>query len=108
MGYPIKVAELLATLEGSAYIARGAVHNAVNVRKTKGYIRKALELQMSGIGFTMVEVLSQCPTNWSKNPLESVDWLEKNMLPVFPLGEVKNAFGASEAKPAAATLEGAA
>src|SRR5215469_9133299 len=90
MGYPVRVAELLKTLDGSAYIARGAVNTAANVRKTRGYIRKALELQMKGIGFTMVEVLSQCPTGWGNmEPLASIDWLEKNMVPVFPLGEIK-------------------
>jgi 2-oxoglutarate ferredoxin oxidoreductase subunit beta len=90
MGYPIKVSELLAVLEGTRYIARGAVNNAANTRKTKTYIKKALEAQMQGIGFTMVEVLSQCPTNWSMTPADSVDWLEKNMIPVYPLGEIKN------------------
>ena len=90
MGYPIRVSELLSGLEGSRYIARGAVNNAANVRKTKGYIKKALEAQMRGIGFTMVEVLSQCPTNWGMEPVPSVEWLEKNMIPVFPLGEIKN------------------
>ncbi|MDR1325842.1 MAG: 2-oxoglutarate oxidoreductase [Treponema sp.] len=91
MGYPIRVCELLATLEGSRYIARGAVNNAVNARKTKQYIKTALEAQMSGKGFTMVEVLSQCPTNWGMNSVQSVEWLEQNMVPVFPLGEIKNA-----------------
>jgi 2-oxoglutarate ferredoxin oxidoreductase subunit beta len=90
MGYPIRVAELLANLEGSRYIARGSVHNAANARKTKTYIKKALEAQMKGIGFTMVEVLSQCPTNWGMDPLQSVEWLEEQMIPVFPLGEIKN------------------
>jgi 2-oxoglutarate ferredoxin oxidoreductase subunit beta len=90
MGYPIRVSELLAGLEGSRYIARGAVNNAANTRKTKAYIKKALEAQMRGIGFTMVEILSQCPTNWSMDPVQSVEWLEKNMIPVFPLGEIKN------------------
>ena len=52
-------------------------------------IRKALELQMSGVGFTMVEILSPCPTGWTMLPTEAVDWLEKNMIPVFPLGEIK-------------------
>jgi len=102
MGYPIQVAELLAVLDGTAYIARGAVNNPANVRKTRGYIRKALELQMSGIGFTMVEVLSQCPTNWSMNTVESVDWLEKNMIPVFHLGEIKKPVAEPLTKPAAA------
>jgi len=90
MGYPIHVSELLAVLDGTRYIARGAVNNAANVRKTKQYIKKAFEAQLSGEGFTMVEILSPCPTNWSMDPVKSVEWLEKNMLPVFPLGEIKN------------------
>lgn len=90
MGYPIKVSEMLATLEGTKYIARGAVNNAVNVRKTKQYIKKAFEAQMRGEGFTMVEILSSCPTNWGMNPIDSVAWLEENMIPQFPLGEIKN------------------
>ena len=102
MGYPIRVCELLSVLDGSAYIARGTVHNAVNVRKTKNYIRKAFELQMNGIGFTMVEILSQCPTGWSMEPGEAADWLEKNMVPVFPLGEIKNTAGAQAPGQAAA------
>jgi len=104
MGYPIRVGELLATLDGTAYIARGSVHNAANVRKTRNYIRKALELQMSGVGFTMVEILSQCPTGWSLDPDQSVDWLERNMIPVFPLGEIKKPVAEPEALPAAAKL----
>ncbi len=90
MGYPIHVSELLATLEGTRYLARGSVNNAANVRKTKQYIKKAFEAQMKGIGFTMVEILSQCPTNWSMDPRESVEWLEQNMIPFYKLGEVKN------------------
>jgi 2-oxoglutarate ferredoxin oxidoreductase subunit beta len=90
MGYPFRVCEVLATLEGSRYIARGAVNTAANVRKTRQYIKKAIEAQLSGQGFTMVEVLSPCPTNWGLEPLASVEWLEKNMIPVFPLGEIKN------------------
>jgi 2-oxoglutarate ferredoxin oxidoreductase subunit beta len=90
MGYPIRVAELLAQLEGTKYIARGAVNNAANVRKTKQYIKKALEAQMNGIGSTIVEIVSQCPTNWGMEPIKSVEWLEENMLPVYPLGEIKN------------------
>ena len=90
MGYPIRVSEMLATLDGSRYIARGAVNNAANIRKTKQYIKKALEAQCAGKGFTMVEVLSPCPTNWGMEPVAAVEWLEKNMLPVFPLGEIKN------------------
>jgi len=66
------------------------VNNAANIRKTRQYIRKALEAQHSGQGFTMVEVLSPCPTNWDLDPIAAVEWLEKNMIPVFPLGEIKN------------------
>jgi 2-oxoglutarate ferredoxin oxidoreductase subunit beta len=90
MGYPIRVAELLATLDGTSYIARGAVNNAVNTRKTKQYIKKAFEAQMKGIGSTIIEVLSPCPTNWTMGPVQAVEWLEQKMIPVYPLGEVKN------------------
>jgi len=93
MGYPIRVAELLATLEGARYLARGAVNSPANVRKTKAYIKKALEAQMRGEGFTMVEVLSTCPTNWEMPPEKAVEWLEAQMIPVFPLGEIKNTLG---------------
>jgi 2-oxoglutarate ferredoxin oxidoreductase subunit beta len=105
MGYPIRVAELLASLDGTAYLARGAVNSAANVRKTRGYIRKAFELQMSGVGFTMVEILSQCPTGWSLSPEEAVEWLDRNMIPVFPLGEVKKSAAGIQAIPAAAKLD---
>jgi 2-oxoglutarate ferredoxin oxidoreductase subunit beta len=94
MGYPIRVSEMLATLDGTRYIARGAVNSAANIRKTRQYIKKALEAQLSGQGFTMVEVLSPCPTNWSMEPVAAVEWLEKSMIPVFPLGEVKNTLDA--------------
>jgi 2-oxoglutarate ferredoxin oxidoreductase subunit beta len=90
MGYPIRVAEMLATLDGTRYIARGAVNNAANVRKTRQFIKKAFLAQMAGMGSTMVEILSPCPTNWTMDPVQAVEWLEKNMIPVFPLGEVKN------------------
>jgi 2-oxoglutarate ferredoxin oxidoreductase subunit beta len=90
MGYPIRVGEMLATLDGSRYIARGAVNNAANIRKTRQYVKKAFEAQLSGQGFSMVEILSPCPTNWGMEPVAAVEWLEKNMIPVFPLGEIKN------------------
>ncbi|MDR3172126.1 MAG: 2-oxoglutarate oxidoreductase [Treponema sp.] len=96
MGYPIRVGELLSSLEGSRYIARGAVNTPGNVRKTKGYIRKALEAQVQGIGFTMVEILAQCPTNWGMEPVQAVEWLEQNMIPIFPLGEIKNTISFSK------------
>ena len=97
MGYPIRVCELLASLEGTKYLARGAVNNMVNIRRTKKYIRKAFEAQMRGGGFTMIEILSQCPTNWQMNPVESVEWLEKNMIPYYPLGEIKDTLSTAAA-----------
>ena len=93
MGYPIKVCELLSQLEGTRYIARGSVNNPANIRKTKTYIKKAFEAQLAGVGFTMVEILSQCPTNWGMQPVEAVGWLEENMIPFYPLGEIKNQLG---------------
>jgi len=98
MGYPIRVLEMLATLGGTKYLARGAVNNAVNIRKTKQYIKKAFEAQMRGEGSTMVEILSQCPTNWAMDPQESVQWVADNMIPFYQLGEIKNELdGAKEA-----------
>jgi len=97
MGYPIRVCELLASLEGTKYLARGAVNRMVNIRTTKKYIRKAFEAQMRGEGFTMIEILSQCPTNWQMNPVESVEWLEKNMIPYYPLGEIKDTLSTAAA-----------
>jgi len=101
MGYPIKVLELLSSLTGTKYLARGAVNNPLNIKKTKKYIRTAFEAQMRGEGFTMVEILSQCPTNWKLSPVESIKWLEENMIPFYPLGEVKNTL-APAAEPAGA------
>ncbi len=90
MGYPIRVLEMLATLGGTRYLARGSVNTPANVRKLKGYIKKALNAQMAGIGFSMVEILSPCPTNWGMEPVEAMEWLEGNMIPYYPLGEIKN------------------
>lgn len=88
-GYPVRMAELLATNEGSAYISRVAVNNPANVIKAKKSIKKALQTQMKGIGFSMVEVLSTCPTNWGLSPIDALKWLEENMIPYYPLGEFK-------------------
>ncbi|MDA8426330.1 MAG: thiamine pyrophosphate-dependent enzyme [Treponema sp.] len=90
MGYPIRVCELLATLGGTKYLARGSVDTAVNVRKTKQYIKKAFEAQMRGEGFSMVEVLSPCPTNWQMSPPEAAEWVGQSMAAFYPLGEIKN------------------
>ena len=88
-GAPIRVAEMLATIEGSAYIERTAINNSSNIIKTKNAIRKAFQTQIEGKGFSLVEILSNCPTNWGKTPAESMDWIEQNMIPYYPLGVKK-------------------
>ena len=89
MGYPIRVAEMLATLDGVGYIARRSLHDPKNIRLAKKSIRSAFETQLNGLGFSMVELLSTCPTNWGLSPLEALRWLEQHMLPYYPLGEFK-------------------
>ncbi|AZR73441.1 2-oxoglutarate oxidoreductase [Anoxybacter fermentans] len=88
-GYPIRVSEMLSTLTGVAYIARVSVHNPQHIRKAKKAIKKAFETQLEGKGFSLVEVLSTCPTNWGLTPIEALKWLEENMIPYYPLGEFK-------------------
>lgn len=88
-GYPIRMSEILATLEGAAYIARVSVHNPQEVAKAKKAIRQAFEAQIAGEGFALVEVLSSCPTNWGFKPVEALKWLENNMIPYFTLGVKK-------------------
>lgn len=88
-GYPLKISEMLATIEGAAYIARVSVHNPQEVAKAKKAIKTAFEYQRAGLGFTLVEVLSTCPTNWGYTPKEAIQWLVDNMIPVYPLGVKK-------------------
>jgi len=88
-GYPIRVAEMLATLEGASYVARVSVHNPQEVAKAKKAIKTAFEYQLAGKGFALVEVLSTCPTNWGYTPKEACKWLEENMIPYYPLGVKK-------------------
>lgn len=88
-GSPIRIAEMLATIEGSAYIERVAVNTSANIVKAKRAIKKAFETQLAGKGFSLVEVLSNCPTNWGMSAEESMDWLEQNMIPYYPLGVKK-------------------
>jgi 2-oxoglutarate ferredoxin oxidoreductase subunit beta len=88
-GAPIRMSEMLATLDGPAYIERVTVTSPANIRKAKKAIKKAFQLQMEGKGFTMIEVLSTCPTNWGLTPVEAIKWLEENMIPYYPLGAYK-------------------
>ncbi len=88
-GYPIRVSEMLATLDGPAYIARVSTHDVKHILEAKKAIKKAFEMQAQGKGFSMVEVLSTCPTNWGMTPKEALGWLESNMIPQYPLGVKK-------------------
>lgn len=88
-GAPIRMAEMLATIDGSAYIERVSCNNNANIMRTKKAIRKAFQMQVERKGFSMVEVLSTCPTNWGKSPVEAMTWLEENMIPYYPLGVFK-------------------
>ena len=99
-GYPVRICELLSTLDGAAYIERVSVDTPANVRAAKKAIRKAFDYQAAGKGFTLVEVLSTCPTNWGLSPVESLAWLRENMMPYYPLGVFKDKYAAA-AKPAA-------
>jgi len=78
---------MLATLNGPAYIARVAVNNPRNIRKAKQAIKKAFKVQMTGLGFSFVEILSTCPTNWGMSPTEALKWVEEEMIPFYPLKE---------------------
>jgi len=95
-GYPIKVSEMLSTLDGANYIERVSVNNVKNVIAAKKAIKKAFQYQVDGKGFNMIEVLSTCPTNWGLTPVEALGWLEDNMLPYYPLGVYKDKGGESK------------
>jgi 2-oxoglutarate ferredoxin oxidoreductase subunit beta len=88
-GYPVKVSEMLAQLDGPALIARVSVHDVPHIMQAKKLIKQAFQNQIDGKGFSMIEVLSTCPTNWGKTPQEALDWLVENMIPRFPLGVYK-------------------
>ena len=89
-GYPIKVCEMLSTLDGTAYAERVSVDDIKNIKKAKAAIKKAFEYQIDKKGFSIVEVLSTCPTNWGLSPKEAITWLRENMMPVYPLGVYKD------------------
>jgi 2-oxoglutarate ferredoxin oxidoreductase subunit beta len=85
MGFPIRTAEMLATLQGAGYIVRRSLHNPKSIRQAKKAIRLAFEAQVRGLGFSLVELLSTCPTNWGLSPVEALKFVEERMLPVYPL-----------------------
>ena len=91
-GFPVKVCEMLSQVDGATYLERVAVNNVANVKKAKAAIKKAFQNQIDGKGFSLVEVLSTCPTNWGLSPEKSLQWLEENMLPYYPLGVYKDKY----------------
>jgi len=89
-GYPIRVCEMLATLDGPEYLERVAVNNVKNVKAAKKAIKKAFQNQLDGRGFSLVEVISSCPTNWGMTPQKALEWVENKMIPYYPLGVYKD------------------
>ncbi|MEE0844787.1 MAG: thiamine pyrophosphate-dependent enzyme [Eggerthellaceae bacterium] len=89
-GYPIRVCELLSSLDGVAYLERVTVDCPKNVRKAKKAIKKAFETQRDGLGYSLVEVVATCPTNWGMTPQQAFEWMRENMLPYYPLGVYKD------------------
>ena len=89
-GYPVRVCEMLATLDGPEYLERVAVNSVKNVRAAKKAIRKAFQNQIEGKGFSLVEVISSCPTNWGMSPVKALEWIDEKMIPYYPLGVYKD------------------
>ena len=92
VGFPLKVCELLSNVDGATYLERVAVNNVKNVKNAKKAIKKAFQYQVEGKGFSLIEVVSTCPTNWGMTPQNALNWLEENMLPYYPLGVYKDKF----------------
>ncbi|MBR0596712.1 thiamine pyrophosphate-dependent enzyme [Sinanaerobacter chloroacetimidivorans] len=88
-GRPIRMAELIATIDGAVFVERVSLDSPANIRKAKKAIKKAIEIQEKRLGFGFVEILSSCPTNWGLSPTASLQWLRDNMIPYFPLGNLK-------------------
>ena len=92
VGLPVKVCEMLSQVDGATYLERVAVNNVKNVKNAKKAIKKAFQNQIEGKGFSLVEVVSTCPTNWGLTPEKALTWLEENMLPYYPLGVYKDKY----------------
>ena len=97
-GFPIRVCEMLSELDGPEYLERVTVNSVANIRKAKKAIKKAFQNQVEGKGFSLVEVVSTCPTNWGMTPQDALKWLEENMLPYYPLGVYKDRSAEEAAK----------
>ena len=96
-GYPVRIAELISTLRTPAFVARAAVHTPLHAINAKHVLRKAFSYQKEGRCFSLVEILSTCPTNWGMPPAEACRWLEETMVPYYPLGVFKTPDGDSRA-----------
>ena len=92
VGYPVKVCEMLSQVDGASYLERVAVNNVKNIRKAKQAIKHAFQNQIEGKGFSLIEVLSTCPTNWGLSPKDALKWLEENMETHYPLGVYKDKY----------------
>ena len=97
-GYPIRVSEMLSTLDGPQYIERVAVNNVKNVKAAGKAILKAFTNQVEGKGFSLIEVVSSCPTNWGMTPQKALEWIDENMIPYYPLGVYKDKSAQKEEK----------
>ena len=89
-GYPLKIADIVAILPGTCYVTRQTVHNVPAIRKAKAAIRKAFEYSMQGRGSNLVEIVSTCNSGWKMSPEKSFEWMEENMVPFYPLGDLKD------------------
>ena len=89
-GYPIRVSEMISTLDGAKYVERVSVNTPANVIKAKKAIRKAFEVQQKGLGFSLIEVVSSCPTNWGLTPVKAMEFVSEKMIPYYPLGVYKD------------------
>lgn len=98
VGFPVKVCEMLSQVDGATYLERVTVNNVKNVKNAKKAIKKAFQNQLEGKGFSLIEVVSTCPTNWGLTPEKALEWLEENMLPYYPLGVYKDKFAEKEEK----------
>lgn len=97
-GYPVRVCEMLSELEGPEYLERVTVNSVANVRRAKKAIKKAFQNQLEGKGFSLVEVISACPTNWGMTPEKALEWIDTNMIPYYPLGVYKDRSADKEEK----------
>lgn len=97
-GFPIRMSEMIAQMDGAGYVVRRSLHDPANIRRAKKAVRTAFEAQLRGLGFSMVELLSTCPTNWGITPIDSLQWVNDHMVPVYPLGDYKISQSVAELK----------